>query len=368
MKQHQSGSGDGSPVVTFPETKSIQARASEWMAKLDGGEPTPAELNAFRTWVNEDSAHRQAMDEMIEFWGDMNVLTQIVLPREKLGNRKVRTPSLWPWSSAVAAMLVIAVAFWYAPELPNNGPLTYTTKVGEQKTIELPDHTTVFLNTNSRIEVSYSDQRRGLKLVRGEAHFDVFHQPSLPFEVNAGGVLVRAIGTAFSVQIRKINIEVVVTEGTVEVDAGLHVSESSQTNTEHLGTPTEISIKVAEGSAAGGRLQVTAGSMVTFDGDQIEQVKLLVEKQIEEKLSWRQGLLVFKNEPLQKLVAEMSRYTKLEIIIPERKARELKVGGIFKVGDTESMFEALREGFGIHAQYVSDDLVYLISAENRLLK
>ena len=82
-------------------------------------------------------------------------------------------------------------------------------------------------------------------------------------------------------------------------------------------------------------------------------------------LSWRQGVLVFKNESLQQVVAEVSRYVDLKIVIPERKSRELKVGGIFKVGDTESMFEALREGFNIHAEYVSDELVYLISDENR---
>lgn len=364
MKRDSSGSGDQSPVVAFPETKSIQAQASEWMAKLDGGEPTPRELSEFRVWLNADPAHRQAMDEMIEFWGDINVLTQIVLPREKRPNRKVKTPSLLRWSSALAAMLVVAVSLWLVPRFQDGGPLVYITKVGEQKTIQLPDHTTVFMNTNSRIEVNYSDRRRGITLVRGEAHFDVFHQPSKPFEVIAGGGLVRAIGTAFSVQIRSINIEVLVTEGVVEIDMLPAMLKQDDQTFAHKVTPMTVNVEVAERSVTGDALQVKAGSMVTFDGEQIEQIKLLVQKQIEDKLSWRQGLLVFKDESLQQIVDEVSRYTDLDIIIPERRSRELKVGGVFKVGDTESMFEALREGFGIHVRYVSDDLVYLISEKN----
>jgi transmembrane sensor len=364
MKRHSSGAGDQSPILAFPETKSIQAQASEWLAKLDGGEPTPTELSEFSVWLDADTAHRQAMDEMIEFWGDMNVLTQIVLPREKQRNRTVKTLTLLRWRSGIAALLLVVVALWLIPQYQNSEPLVYTTKVGEQQTIKLPDHTTVFLNTNSRIEVNYSAQRRGVTLVRGEAHFDVFHQPAKPFEVTAGSGLVRAIGTAFSVQISAINIEVLVTEGVVEIDTlPAVVKQASQTSAHGL-TPVTVNVEVAKRIVVGDTLQVKAGSMVTFDGEQIEQVKLLVKRQIEEKLSWRQGLLVFKNESLQQIVDEVSRYTELEIIIPERKSRELKVGGIFKVGDTEAMFEALREGFGIHVQYVSDDLVYLISESN----
>ncbi len=364
MKKHSSGSGDQSPVVAFTEIKSVQAQASEWMAKLDGGEPTPTELSEFRVWLNANSAHRQAMEEMIEFWGDMNVLTQIVLLREKQCNRTVKAPSLLRWSSALAAMLVVAVALWLVPRFETSDSLVYITKVGEQKTIQLPDYTTVFLNTNSKLEVNYGNQRRGVTLVRGEAHFDVFHLPSKPFEVTTGSGLVRAIGTAFSVQIRSINIEILVTEGIVEIETLPAMLEQDGQAISHGVTPMTVSAEDAKRIVAKDKLQVKAGSMVTFDGEQIEQVKLLVQKQIEDKLSWRQGLLVFKDESLQQIVDEVSRYTDLDIIIPERRSRELKVGGIFKVGDTESMFEALREGFGIHVHYISDDLVYLISERN----
>jgi len=363
--KHQRGTGNESPIVRLPTTKSTQTQAAEWMAKLDGGDPTDEELIEFSEWVNADTANRQAMDEMIEFWDDINVLTQIVLPREKPNRDRVRVFSLWDWRSAAAAMLVMAVGFWFVPSFQHTGPEIYSTKIGEQKHIQLTDTSTIFLNTNSQVEVSYSDQRREVTLVRGEAHFDVFHQPSRPFEVYAGGGLVRALGTAFSVHISSINIEVIVTEGVVEVDALTEASDQERPTAGQRRNPEKEKTARVGNTDGLGKVRVEAGSMATFDHHQIEEVRLLIEEQIEEKLSWRQGVLVFKNESLQQVVAEVSRYVDLKIVIPERKSRELKVGGIFKVGDTESMFEALREGFNIHAEYVSDELVYLISDENR---
>jgi transmembrane sensor len=169
---------------------------------------------------------------------------------------------------------------------------------------------------------------------------------------------VRAIGTAFTVHVRKIDVEVIVTEGTVEID---------QPRDPELNAKVSI-IQAADtqaGTQAGTPIKATAGSLVTFNKDLINDVEIMVASQLQKQLSWRQGMLVFKGEPLQMVVDEVSRYTNLKIIIPERSAREMKVGGLFKVGDTESLFEALRDGFDIHVQEVSDDVVYLISSENR---
>jgi transmembrane sensor len=87
--------------------------------------------------------------------------------------------------------------------------------------------------------------------------------------------------------------------------------------------------------------------------------------EIEKRVSWHQGLLAFENDSLETVVAEVGRYTTLRIISPERSTREIKVGGLFKAGDTEALFEALKDGFNLHVEKVSDDVVYLISSKNR---
>lgn len=356
-------------VLDFPDIQTIDSQASEWLAKLDAEQPSPNDLAAFKQWVNADPEHRQAFEALVEFWDEMNILTQTILPRELLPQQPSATSnSLWHRLQALARPIINALTYTRAAGATAlailgltvllGGPTHYSTQIGQQKTIELADQSTVQLNTNSRLQVDYSNDLRRLTLTQGEAHFDVAHDPDRPFEVYVGNRLVRAIGTAFTVHVRKIDVEVIVTEGTVEID---------QPSDPELNAKVSI-IQAADtqaGTQAGTPIKATAGSLVTFNKDLINDVEIMVASQLQKQLSWRQGMLVFKGEPLQMVVDEVSRYTNLKIIIPERSAREMKVGGLFKVGDTESLFEALRDGFDIHVQEVSDDVVYLISSENR---
>jgi len=356
-------------VLDFPDIQTIDSQASEWLAKLDAEQPSPNDLAAFKQWVNADPEHRQAFEALVEFWDEMNILTQTILPRELLPEQPSATSnSLWHRLQALARPMINALTYTRVAGATAvailgltvllGGPTHYSTQIGQQKTIELADQSTVQLNTNSRLQVDYSNDLRRLTLTQGEAHFDVAHDPDRPFEVYVGNRLVRAIGTAFTVHVRKIDVEVIVTEGTVEID---------QPSDPELNTKVSI-IQAADtqaGTQAGTPIKATAGSLVTFNKDLINDVEIMVASQLQKQLSWRQGMLVFKGEPLQMVVDEVSRYTNLKIIIPERSAREMKVGGLFKVGDTESLFEALRDGFDIHVQEVSDDVVYLISSENR---
>jgi len=355
-----------SSVVDFPESRSLQSQAAKWLAKLDAHHPAAEDLEGFRRWVNEHPDNRQAFEEVAEFWDEMNVLTQIVLPREEQDTgreKRHQSPGTRWWPAGFVAAMLLVVATLFVPWNQSPSPIIYSTEVGESQSIELPDHSTVFLNTNSRIEVVYNDQLRGIKLLQGEAHFDVHHDPTRPFEVYARTGTVRAVGTAFSVHLRSADVEVIVTEGVVEI-AAAHPSATDQPAAS-LTSDQLQEVQLASAARLDQTFQVKAGNSAVFDPFKIEQITLAAEDQVEQKLSWREGLLVFDGEPLAMVVEEVSRYTSLKIIIPERKAREMKVGGVFKIGDTESMFEALREGFGIHNEYVSDDMVYLISAENR---
>ena len=344
-KDTQSSRSNSGAVLDFPESKTIQVQAAEWLAKLDAEQPNKTDLAESKQWVNADPTHRSTFEELVEFWDEMNILTQAVLPRElqvseqnREQNREQK-PQLSAFSYTKAAMgtaFLSVVTLVIALTIMLTGPTIYTTEIGEQQTIKLADNSKVQLNTNSRLEVDYSDKYRRLTLSHGEAHFDVAHNPDRPFEVYAGQGLVRAIGTAFTVHIRKIDIEVLVTEGTVELDRAETGSQVQQPpsapiiNTNVVIPPnSNISPQQAtEGFAPG--LKVSAGNKVMYDKQLLDNVKLIVATQIEEQLSWRQGMLLFKGEPLQKVVDEVSRYTQLKIIIPERSARELKVGGYLK--------------------------------------
>src|SRR5690606_6030511 len=80
-------------------------------------------------------------------------------------------------------------------------PEEYITYVGEQRLVQLEDGSQVRLNTNTRIQVSYSRQTRRIDLLQGEAYFDVSKDPQRPFEVIANHSIVRALGTEFNVSL-----------------------------------------------------------------------------------------------------------------------------------------------------------------------
>lgn len=349
-------------VVDFTNQGSIDDQAARWVAKLDFDEPDKETFEAFKQWINQSSEHRTAFESYVGVWGRMNILSQLVPPREQKSEQK---PGFWrhsnsffaikPWL-VVCSLLVAVVLIFQNVKTP--APKFYTTEIGEQATFKLNDGSTALLNTNSRIEVRYTRERRLVRLDYGEVHFDVMSNPDIPFEVYAGQGLVRAIGTAFTVHLRKDDVEVVVTEGVVEIGAveGDAVEESIVER--NAVKPTASS--QPHGGQNSKRSQVLAGSLATYDRYTAKHILLAELDKIDEKLSWHNGLLVFEDEPLEKVVAEVGRYTATRILIPERKIRQLKIGGQFKVGDTAAMFEALKISFNIHAKVISEDLIYLV--------
>ncbi|MCZ6619525.1 MAG: FecR domain-containing protein, partial [Gammaproteobacteria bacterium] len=205
----------------------------------------------------------------------------------------------------------------------------------------LPDGSEVRLNTNGRLEVNYSSATRALRLLQGEAFFQVAKDRELPFSVQAGGGLVVAMGTAFAIRLRAGHkVQVTVSEGRVTVAAKQLTDEPSDSVVE-----------------------VVAGQTVTFERA-IESVETLDAPEIERRLSWRAGMLMFNGDSLESVVSEVSRYTATKIVISDPEIRQLKVGGYFRAGDTEVLLRTLADDFEIEVDRVATDLVYLRSRTN----
>jgi transmembrane sensor len=65
-------------------------------------------------------------------------------------------------------------------------------------------------------------------------------------------------------------------------------------------------------------------------------------------LAWREGKLVFDNEPLERVVARMNNYGATPIAA-EGPAAQLRISGVFKAGDTAAFVDAMRSYFGLTA-------------------
>jgi len=227
-------------------------------------------------------------------------------------------------------------------------PQSYSTDIGEQRLIMLPDSSTVLLNTNSQFSVAYSPKFRDIYLIEGEAHFEVQSISDRPFRVFAGKSKVRAVGTAFSVYLKKTTVDVTVTHGSVEIDS---ISDPAVDTSSQLGS---------EGASM--RSIVKAGHAAEFD----QLIGTIETKALSEASivpAWHHGKLKFTGQPLTQVVEEISRYSPLSIVILDSDLRSLRIGGLFDAGETDKMFEALETGFGIEVEYINERLVHLKSAK-----
>lgn len=349
-----------SKLVQFPNVREARREASEWVVRMDRG-LTPEERAALQTWAAV-ARNRRVLREMATLWNDMNVLTSLATmfpldearpapaaPRQPPG--RTGRPLRWVAVAASVVLVTLGSVVWLRREartpaeaLAYGGAApqqqTLETPVGESRQVALEDGSAVTLNTDTLVSVTFAPGHRDLVLTRGEAHFRVAHDANSPFRVRVGSRVVEAVGTAFSVRLRSSGqLEVMVTEGTVRV-AGQDVAVS--------GTPQ----------------LVTAQHLLQVDGDGSLHLHDVEPVEMDIRLAWQRGMLIFQGEALPAVLAEFDRYTSQRLVIADPSLRGVRVGGYFRAGDVDALLIALRENFGIRSRRDAAGQILLTAAAN----
>jgi len=238
-------------------------------------------------------------------------------------------------------LTALGLSAWYRFSDARN---RYSTAIGVTETIPLADESRVLLNTNSAIHVSLTTHERLIQLDRGEAYFEVAHDPTRPFIVQADGHRVVAVGTQFAVRRDRNTLQVSVTEGTVRLEKeGDPPSSEQSSRTPREGTATQQEILLSAGSVA--RIQSDA---------------LLLRKQpvadVEQSLSRRAGVLTFRDTPLAEAVAEFNRYNTRKIVIQDPSIANLQVGGMFRANNIEPFVHLIEQGLPLQATQEGEEI------------
>ena len=325
--------------------------ASLWIVKMDRG-LTDDERTALQEWMQAEQKNHDILMEMTQLWDKMDAMSRL---SDLFGNDQEQgkehakehsdTYSRARPIRAIAASLLVAtgLSLWAmiaGVNLQSGDPI-YHTAVGEQSIVMLNDGSQITLNTNTKVQVRYTDQARLLELVSGELHVRVAKDPSRPLSVMAGEQIIQAVGTEFNIEITdQQKIELVVTEGKVKV-AVQQDPDQTLASSKQL-TPVRL---------ASDALTLAAGEQILLsDQPQAasrEAVTTVSADDIAVKLSWRSGNLIFRGESLEEAVKEVGRYTSVEFVFMNEDLKKMRVAGLFKAGDVEGLLATLRENFDI---------------------
>ena len=220
---------------------------TSWLAPL---RRRAAELAAARRAVSSGEAAPASRPER-DFdlvWSDLDQLREIPFAARESARRRWQGSSRRPvlrtaFGHGIRAALLCVIALaavlgWtsyrqHVPEWSSH----YATENGRQQLVHLPDGSIIQLNVNSNVRVRYFHGRREVVLEAGEVFFSVTRDEARPFEVSAGPVRVRVLGTQFNVRAWPGRVDVAVRSGRVAVfedgrsiaalDAGQRASFSS---------------------------------------------------------------------------------------------------------------------------------------------
>lgn len=339
-------------------------QAAAWITKLDKG-LTDEEEQGLCLWLSESARNHREFLEQAKLWDRMDGLSRLADIFPEPGAPAAESGRCYgmPWRVAAIVLLGIGMAtglFFYQAHAPKPTPrmadstrqawpTEYRTEIGEQSEHTLPDGSSLFLNTNTLVQVKYSSANRLLLLQQGEVLIKVAHERR-PLSVMVVDRIVQAVGTEFNLEITSDqNVELVVTEGVVMI--GLLATPIAEYPVDEPVLMQPSSVLVASGQEV--HLTPDSTPLDPAEKKEIEAEEIAV------RLSWRNGNLIFRGESLEEAVSEVGRYTAVEFVFLDENAKKKRLSGMFKAGDVEGLLAALRNNFNISYEWIGDDKILL---------
>ncbi len=277
-------SAAGATAAALPE--SVTLAATEWFVRLQAPDTDAGTQAAWQQWHDADTRHALAWQRLVDFGTHLRTIPPLVAHNTLVrANATNATNSGRRRLLGLFAVAGVTSAIWSASDSTTVRAwrADQSTGVGERRTVQLADGTTLVLNTDSAVDVHFSQDVRRLRLVRGEiaittgADADHGHRP---FFVDTAQGSLQALGTRFTVRQHDDSAAVAVLEGAV---------------------------RVVPANAASAAVVLSAGQGATFDATALRS-RFDDAGVASAAAAWTQGMLVVHAMPLGDFLAELGRY------------------------------------------------------------
>jgi transmembrane sensor len=338
----------GEVTVTIEK---VREDAAIWLGRLDRG-LRDGEGPALREWL-KTPLHRNVLMETARLGAGPEAISIVLelfpesaIPATRSPHRKGFFAISLPAAAALAIVVFGTfslmgtmpwVYFGVAHASPREATVrTYFTNIGERRDVQLEDGSTVSLNTGTRMVVVISTKLREVNLMYGEASFDIAHDAVRAFRVRAGQREFAALGTRFNVRVlNPQDVELTVTEGQVKV----------------LYAPPRLPDTPAQRRSNLSWGETTLNALETARVEPgFQAVSTLEPGEVQTRLAWQRGMIIFDGTMLEDVLAEVDRYTTTKFVLADDRLRSVRIGGNFRAGDVEGLLATLRKNFLIDSR------------------
>ena len=329
-------------------TEAIIEEAARWVVCLGARDVSLDDRRQFVAWVKRSPVHLHEYLRSESTWNDLagvdnqkridvaSLLAESEVDAEVIElvpgaasapptQRRKRS-----FIAAIAASVVLCVAalVWYQAQSAGR----YTTGIGEQRTARLDDGSTIVLNTGTELRVEITERLREVRLLKGEALFNVASDAKRPFRVLSDHTVAQAIGTAFVVRRKAEQTIVTVIEGKVAVESRSNHEERKQVAVA-AGVRAEVADDVIETTPVANPAAATA---------------------------WQSGRLIFDGETLAEAVAEFNRYNEVQIVVEDAQLAAERVSGVFDAHQPQSLVLFLERSGAIEPAVADGGRIVLV--------
>ncbi|MEQ1560994.1 MAG: FecR family protein [Methyloglobulus sp.] len=310
--------------LNSPHHDRLEQEAVDWLILLTSGEATPENFTELANWRNRSPAHDHVYLKVSILWEKLDKPLLAWREQQEASTDKLTTKK-YPLSQVSGGLLIAAmIAFVVINLFPDylNFPMAdYRTRIGEQRAITLADGSKIFLNTDTALNVSFSNHARNIELIKGEAEFAVAHDQFKPFIVNAGGIQTQAIGTQFVVRKNANQSTVSLLEGKVK---------------------TRLTDNPIDKQDA---LTLNPGEQAVFHENHLQR---LPNADISGVDRWKNGQVQMNFVTLEQALAEISRYRRGGIKLLDRDLAQRQINAVIDLNQIDAWLTALESTLPIN--------------------